>query len=346
MSAPNALCPCCASPAPLATATPGDYRSCPCCGHRWRQAGQIDAAHYQSLSARNDADTPWFTRKMDSRQAFIESLAAQSGARRILEVGCAEGELGRRLKAARPLHYDGIELSRDADQAVRVLDTVFTAPAADLATGDYDLIVSFHVLEHIDDLAGELANWTRLLESSGRIVVEVPNRAGHPWLESDQNPEHLHQFTPASLNLLLAKQGWDCVSLTTGHYESPVYPDSIRVIAQRSVPAEQGRHQLIERFRTLTGGPFFVYGIGGDFKNYLRPLLDELDIRALLDSAPDKWGQSIGRHAIEGYDAKRHGTLPIVIASIKFGRDIKAQLLAQGIAAQRLIGLEEIYASA
>lgn len=346
MSATDALCPCCASPAPQAAVTPGDYRSCPCCGHRWRQAGRIDAAHYQSLSARNDADTPWFKRKMGSRQALIQPLVGEIGAQRILEVGCAEGELGRRIKAGLTLRYDGIELSRDAVQAGQVLDQVFTTPAAGIPPASYDLIASFHVLEHIADVGAELASWTNLLSENGLIIVEVPNRAGHPWLESDLNPEHLHQFTPVSLSLLLARHGWDCTSLSTGHYESPVYPDSIRAIARLAKPTGWGRQKLIERFRLVTGGPFFVYGIGGDFKNYIEPLLDDLDVRALLDSAPDKWGQSIGQHAIGGYDAERHAALPIVISSIKFGRNIKTQLLAQGIAAQRLIGLEEIYASA
>lgn len=342
MPAADLLCPCCATPAP-GEPGPDHYRACPCCGHRWRAAGTVDAAHYQALSDRNDAETPWFRRKMDSRQALLLPLASQPPAARILEVGCAEGELGRRVKAQIPVRYDGIELSRDAERAQQVLDQVFQVPAARVAAPAYDLIVSFHVLEHIAAPGAELAAWSQLLAENGRLIIEVPNRAGHPLLDSDRNPEHLHQFTPASLALLLAARGYACDSVTTGHYESPVYPDSIRAVAVRSLTATQRRDRLIARFRERLGGPFAVYGIGGDFNNYVAPLLDDLDVQALLDTAPDKWGRRIGNFTVAAYDAGLHGERPILISSIKFGLNIRRHLLAQGISPTRLVGLEEIY---
>lgn len=350
MSAADSLCPCCATPA-TGEAGPGNYRICPCCGHRWRAAGTIDAVHhYQALSDRNDAETPWFRRKMDSRQTLLLPLllplAGQPPAARILEVGCAEGELGRRVKAMVSVRYDGIELSRDAEQAQQVLDQVFQVSAARITSPDYDLIVSFHVLEHIAALSAELAAWSQLLAENGRLIIEVPNRAGHPLLDTDQNPEHLHQFTPASLTLLLAARGFTCESVTIGHYESPVYPDSIRAIAVRSLSATQRRNRLIARFRERLGGPFVVYGIGGDFTNYVAPLMDDLDVQALLDTAPEKWGRRIGKYSVTGYDAEQHGELPILVSSIKFGLNIKQHLLAQGISPARLVGLEEIYETA
>jgi SAM-dependent methyltransferase len=303
----------------------------------------FDAARYESLADRNDVETPWFKRKMDSRQALVQPLAGHLPGARILEVGCAEGELGRRVKAQLPVRYDGIELSRDAERAQQVLDQVFQAPAAGIAAPAYDLIVSFHVLEHIAAPGAELAAWSQLLAENGRLIIEVPNRAGHPLLDTDQNPEHLHQFTPASLALLLTAQGFACESITVGHYESPVYPDSIRAVAVRNLSATQRRNRLIARFRERLGGPFVVYGIGGDFKNYVEPLLDDLEIKALLDTAPDKWGRRIGNFTVAAYDAGQHGERPILISSIKFGLNIKRHLLAQGISPTRLVGLEEIY---
>lgn len=342
MPAADNTCPCCSAPSPGEPGT-GDYRACPYCGHRWRAADLFDAARYESLSDRNDAETPWFKRKMDSRQALLLPLAGKFPAVRILEVGCAEGELGRRVKAQVPLRYDGIELSRDAERAQQVLDQVFQMPAANITAPAYDLIVSFHVLEHIAAPGAELAAWSQLLAENGRLIIEVPNQAGHPLLDTDRNPEHLHQFTPASLTLLLTARGFACESLTTGHYESPVYPDSIRVVAVRSLSATQRRSRLIERFRERIGGPFVVYGIGGDFTNYVEPLIDDLDIEALLDTAQEKWGRRIGKHAIAAYDAGQHGELQILICSIKFGLNIRRHLLTQGISPTRLVGLEEIY---
>lgn len=336
-------CPCCASPAdsPLSRSA---YATCARCGHRWRELPpQTDSGgYYASLAQRNDARTPWFQKKMAERAAAVEKLLT-SGVRRILEVGCAEGALGQVIKASRDVVYDGIELSQDAHQARDVLDHVFQTPAASIKSTSYDLIVSFHVLEHIAALAKELRAWRDLLAPGGHVLVEVPHRSGNPLLVTDFNPEHLHQFTPASLTVLLAAHGLTCRHLSLGHYESPVYSDSMRVLACVSPNPDGQRTRLVERFRRRLGGAFVAYGIGGDFHNYVLPIASMLDVVALVDTAPDKWGQSVGSHTVTAYDPVCHGGYPILICSIKFAHAIRKHLLGLGVTPERLVDLSEIY---
>ncbi len=265
---------------------------------------------------------------------------------RVLEIGCAEGALGGEIKARFPVVYDGLELSQDSELARDTLNQVFHVYASQVHSQPYDLIVSFHVLEHIADLRAELQSWSKLLAPKGKLFIEVPNQAGHPLLEGDRNPEHLHQFTPASLTVLLVGCGFVCHELSLGHYESPVYPDSIRVVARRQLTAGEQREQLLQRFQRKFGGPFIVYGIGGDYLNYVAPLAESLEIHALVDSSSSKWGQKVGVHIIAGYDPVLHGALPILVCSIRFGAGIKQQLLAAGIDSERIIGLEAIYEEA
>ncbi|MFK0093300.1 class I SAM-dependent methyltransferase [Pseudomonas sp. NPDC090592] len=303
------------------------------------------AGYYETLVARNDLSTPWFKRKIRERVAALAGLL-KTGQERVLEVGCAEGELGREIKARFAVTYDGVELSQDGALARHKLDQVFHTPAGQVEAAPYQLIVSFHVLEHIARPEQELAAWARLLSADGRVLIEVPNQAGHPLLASDRNAEHLHQFTPASLNLLLARCGFACDELSVGHYESPVYSDSLRLVARLQPTVEQREQLLLQRFRERTGGPFLVYGIGGDYLNYLAPLAGALDIRGLLDSSQAKWGQRFGSHVVAGYDAQTHAELPIVICSIRFAADIRQHLLDLGIEPQRIIGLDSIYEDA
>ncbi len=342
MSAMLPHCPCCAAPAGERP-TGSRYIRCSRCGHRWRAAPADGAAtRYEALVERNDPDTRWFRRKIADRVAALSSLM-NSGVARILEVGCAEGELGRQTKALFPVIYDGIELSRDSERAKTGLDRVFQTPAAQVQSAAYDLIVSFHVLEHIAQPGLELEAWSKLLSAEGRLLIEVPNQAGHPLLDSDRNPEHLHQFTPASLAVLLAAHGFVCREMSLGHYESPVYPDSIRLIAQRQPLASRQRARLLECFHRKIGGPFVAYGAGGDFENYVRPLSDALDIRALVDSSPEKWGTRIDHLVVTAYDPELHRDLPVLTCSLKFGANIRQHLLSIGIAGTRIIGLEDIY---
>ena len=304
-----------------------------------------EAGYYETLVARNDLNTPWFKRKMRERVAAVSDLL-KTGKERVLEVGCAEGELGREIKARFAVTYEGVELSQDRVLATQKLDRVFHTPASEIEATPYQLIVSFHVLEHIARPEQELAAWASLLSADGRVLIEVPNQAGHPLLARDRTPAHLHQFTPASLALLLARCGFTCEALSVGHYESPVYSDSVRLVARLQPAAEQREQRLLQRFREQTGGPFLVYGIGGDYLNYLAPIAESLDIHALLDSSETKWGQRLGKHVVCAYDPQAHAELPILICSIRFATDIRQHLLDLGIAAQRIIGLDSIYENA
>ncbi|WP_313249449.1 class I SAM-dependent methyltransferase [Stenotrophomonas acidaminiphila] len=333
-------CPCCMS----ATPSPDPDRPCCArCGHRWAlPQEQAGAGHYESLAARNDPQAPWFKRKIAERTAALSALVTPR-TRRILEIGCAEGELGRAVKALFPVTYDGIELSLDRNAAAARLDQVFSLPAPGIESPAYDLVVSFHVLEHIADLDTELQAWRRLLAVDGRLLLEVPHRAGHPLLADDHNPEHLHQFTPASLAMLLAGHGFTCDHLSLGHYESPLYPDSIRVLAHVQPGSGLQRTRLLQRFGQCIGGPFIAYGIGGDFDNYVRPVMQDLPVRALVDSSPEQWGRRICGLAVSAYDAERHGALPLLVCSMRYGTAIRQHLLGLGVAPGRIIGLEEIY---
>lgn len=347
----SAACPCCGG---VRCEPAGAWSRCLGCGHRWRagDAGSADSAggaaataHYQQLVARNDTASPAFRRKLRDRLDTLEPLLpAASSACRVLEVGCAEGHLGEALKTLRPMVYDGIEISRDAEAAATRLDTVFRHPAAEVNAQAYDLILSFHVLEHIADPAAELAEWRRLLADGGRMVIEVPHAGGHPLVVSDGNAEHLHQFTWASLLCLLQGAGFDTEAMSGGHYESAVYADSIRVTARLRESDESRLNRLAARFKEKMGSrPFLVYGIGGDFRSYVLPVLDRLQVLELLDSAAEKWGTQCAGRTIGGYDPKRHAEAPILACSVRFKASILQSLREQGIPAERIVALDEIY---
>jgi 2-polyprenyl-3-methyl-5-hydroxy-6-metoxy-1,4-benzoquinol methylase len=103
-----------------------------------------------------------------------------SDARRILDVGCGSGSLGRRLKEMRQAEITGLTWSGpEAEEARRHLDRVVVA---DLETTDlsalrppYDAILCSHVLEHIRDPAVVLRGLRPLLKPRGTLVVAIPN---------------------------------------------------------------------------------------------------------------------------------------------------------------------------
>lgn len=302
-------------------------------------------AHYQQLLARNDSASDALKRKLQDRLDTLLPLLPQPGqAWRVLEVGCAEGHLGEALKATRSMIYDGIEISRDADAAAMRIDTVFRHPAAEVQAEPYDLLLSFHVLEHIANPAAELIEWRRLLAPGGRMVLEVPHEGGHPLVVIDENAEHLHQFSWPSLLCLLNGAGFAVEAVSAGHYESAVYTDSIRVSARVRESVMERKDRLIARFKQRMGNkPFLVYGIGGDFQNYVLPVLDQLPVQELLDSCAEKWGSLCAGRVIGKYDPVRHRDLPILACSVRFKSSILASLADLGVPRERIAALDEIY---
>jgi SAM-dependent methyltransferase len=98
--------------------------------------------------------------------------------RRVLDVGCGTGQLGRLLKE-RGHHVTGVELVPEAAaEASQWLDCVATA---DIETGlpfaseSFDAIVFADLLEHLIDPWRVLREATTLLAPGGVIVASVPN---------------------------------------------------------------------------------------------------------------------------------------------------------------------------
>lgn len=338
------VCPTCLGSAVSCPGSPITHHLCSLCGHRWTISTNTEPQqqqYYSQLVGRNSIAALDYERKMVGRLNDLAPLLHNG--MRILEIGCAEGDLGRRIKEIANLEYVGIELSEDAASAMKFLDRVSRNPAKELRDAPYDLILSFHVLEHIPDIRAEVGYWRRLLKSSGSLVVEVPNEAGHPLLSWDANAEHLHQFTATSLLALLGHAGFAIRRLSAGHFESTVYPDSLRVQACSRMNTQERHDQLIARFRSILPGPFIVYGIGGDFKNFIAPLLSELLVAALVDSNTSRHGEIIAGHQIAGFDMAKYSGLPILVTSLRYKNDITAVLLKQGVPLQAIHGLDSIF---
>jgi 2-polyprenyl-3-methyl-5-hydroxy-6-metoxy-1,4-benzoquinol methylase len=135
---------------------------------------------------------------------------------RVLDVGCGRGLL---LRAFQRNGCDvmGTEFS---DGACRFAREVLKLPVRvglldELKFPDqsFDVVVMWHVLEHLSDPRPTVAEVARILRPGGIFLVAVPNfgspearltRAG--WFHLD-TPRHLSQHTQASLSRILGEAG-------------------------------------------------------------------------------------------------------------------------------------------
>jgi len=134
----------------------------------------------------------------------------------VLDVGCGGGAF---LERMRELGWRtvGVEPDPRAVEVARVrrgLDVrTGTLEEQRFADGRFDAVTSSHVIEHVHDPLGFLAECARVTRPGGRVVVVTPNtgslgrrRLGAGWIGLDP-PRHLHLFSRDTLRRLAERAG-------------------------------------------------------------------------------------------------------------------------------------------
>jgi 2-polyprenyl-3-methyl-5-hydroxy-6-metoxy-1,4-benzoquinol methylase len=151
---------------------------------------------------------------------------------RILDVGCGRGHFLTYLRRC-GWQTCGIEFSEVAARharevhglAVHVGDFL-TVP---LEAGSFDVVIFWHVLEHVQDAAAAIARAADLIREGGLLVVAVPNLSslqaactGRHWFHLDI-PRHYTHFHRATLLRLLARHGFKAVRVDHFSVEQNIY---------------------------------------------------------------------------------------------------------------------------
>ncbi|MDD2804843.1 MAG: glycosyltransferase family 39 protein [Elusimicrobiales bacterium] len=137
----------------------------------------------------SDWDRKWEVHKTSKAEAWIASrrdgildacLDKLPGTKKVLEVGCGSGINLKRLKAARAdaecwaLDNSPVAVERlKKDFPLAVAGDCLKTPFAD---GQFDLVYSAGVLEHLGDEAVFFAEMRRILKDGGLLVTFVPAR--------------------------------------------------------------------------------------------------------------------------------------------------------------------------
>ncbi len=101
---------------------------------------------------------------------------------KVLDVGCATGELGKSIKARSTVHVTGIEMAPEmAEIARNQLDEVFVGDADQILTNGllgnsrFDVIIFADVLEHVPDPWNVLTRAKDYLTHDGIVIASIPN---------------------------------------------------------------------------------------------------------------------------------------------------------------------------
>lgn len=192
------------------------YVRCAACGH----VALDDVPSAEELeryySAQYRYSEASFQHAVEARYLACVDWAQTVAGRRaqtVLEVGCNTGTLLQALRD-RGLSVAGVELGDQFrnEGVARGLDVRHSLDA--FAGRRVEMLVAFHVIEHVPDLAAELRAWRAHVEAGGLLVVKTPNveclaaRLIRGEWEWSCPPAHINLFSTASLAQALTAAGF------------------------------------------------------------------------------------------------------------------------------------------
>lgn len=120
----------------------------------------------------------------DPKTATLAALAKdrlRSPVHRVLVVGCGDGREAMILARIFQAHTIGIDLGTqfafDPEAAAQVELRVLDAQHMEFPDGCFDMVYSFHALEHMENPYRALAEMNRVLKPGGMFVIGTPNSA-------------------------------------------------------------------------------------------------------------------------------------------------------------------------
>lgn len=183
---------------------------CDSCGHVWNAAFDPERLSYDhEYDNRQDTSSAF--------SAYLDGLAAGlakhlDASKSVVEVGCGQGRFLRRLCAfsgASGVGFDPAYRGPDQLDGARFIPTFYGPAQADVPA---DLVVCRHVIEHVEhpmQLLGSVRAALRARPET-QVFFECPDLC---WiLENDVVwdvfYEHVHYFTPGSLEALFHRAGF------------------------------------------------------------------------------------------------------------------------------------------
>lgn len=192
-------------------------------------------------------------RRYARRRSLLKRVALVRGhvtAGRLLDVGCATGDFLIEMGRQPGWRAFGLEPSAAAARYAADAGGVVargSANTAAFASGAFDAVTLWDVLEHVYDPRTALAEAARLVRPGGAVVISQPNTGsldrllfGDGWVGWEL-PRHLYLFPPGLLGRLAAEHGLREVERCCLYGSHSVMADSLTYAAAEHLGHAVGR---------------------------------------------------------------------------------------------------------
>jgi SAM-dependent methyltransferase len=174
----------------------------------WRQKNRKSGSEFRNVNNSEYWNRVWAQEGLGTRdedglhQAILEQVPDGS---RVIDVGCGNGQLIRKLISGKRCLCTGLDISDVVLAAMRQdlgIETIHAVlPKIPAPEEAYDVAICSECLEHLDQPAETVSEMHRIVREGGRLVITVPD--GYLW---GKGGEHVQAFAPT-----------DCVNLLRPH---------------------------------------------------------------------------------------------------------------------------------
>ncbi len=200
-----------------------------------------------------------FQNILDGISRYIDSP------RNVLDIGCGYGFFLLYCKE-KGLDAFGVEISKETSFLARERGLkVFTNSIHEvpLDEASFDIITSFHCLEHALDPKTEVARIASLCKKNGIFFLSVPNASSLVAQDSFSTwkwiswPNHLFYFSPENLRILLVRAGFEIVEIYSQVGDSDVN-DDLRVLDKKIRLGSDDRDSVLRLLYSFNKGQELV----------------------------------------------------------------------------------------
>lgn len=149
--------------------------------------------------------------------AYLASYGTSDRSGRLLDVGCANGDFPRFMKA-RGWDVEGVEVAAATNPVTDFPIHTSEFPAASLAPESFDAVTAWAVLEHVHDPKAYFQRAREVLKDDGVFIFNVPNfgSLASRRLYREDVPRHLYFFAESTVRRYLELSGFELVEAVYG----------------------------------------------------------------------------------------------------------------------------------
>ena len=182
----------------------------------------------------------------------------------VLELGCGEGR-GIDIILKESKSFTAIDKIKDVIEklSLKYRDNVFISsnfpPLSDIEDNSFDTVISFQVIEHIQDDIQYISEIERILRPGGVALITTPNIK----MTLTRNPWHVREYTSEELNRLCRKyfSQVDVLGISGNSKVIEYYNQNLESVK---------RFKRLDIFNLEKNLPNFIYKIPYEFLNRIN----------------------------------------------------------------------------